>query len=82
MVYPFPMVYCPFSTLYSNFGDPKAPAKPYAELVDRELLQKVMKEYLEDYNPLSTHLVNLPYQQNLVNLLYNTPCQLTLSTTL
>ena len=47
------------SLVYSNFGDPKAPAKPYAELVDRELLQKVMEEYLEDYNQMTNKPMNL-----------------------
>ena len=45
--------------VYSNFGDPKAATKPYAELVDRALLQKVMEEYLDDYNQMTNKPMNL-----------------------
>jgi len=45
--------------VYSNFGDPKAATKPYAELVDRATLQRVMEEYLDDYNQMTNKPMNL-----------------------
>jgi dynein heavy chain len=45
--------------VYSNFGDPKSLTKPYNELTDRVGLQKIMEEYLEDYNQITSKPMNL-----------------------
>ncbi|KAJ1435246.1 dynein heavy chain, partial [Ochromonadaceae sp. CCMP2298] len=47
------------SILYLNFGDPKALQKPYVEMVDRSTLPKVMADYLDDYNQMTTKPMNL-----------------------
>jgi len=45
--------------IYCNFGDPKSLLKPYAELADRSNLQKVMEEYLDDFNQMTSKPMNL-----------------------
>ena len=45
--------------LYCNFSDPKSLQKPYIELVDRSNIDKVMVDYLEDYNQMTTKPMNL-----------------------
>ena len=45
--------------IYGNFGDPKSVAKLYTELNDRTALQKLMNNYLEDYNAMSSKPMNL-----------------------
>lgn len=45
--------------IYGNFGDPKAVVKVYTELGDRAVLQKVMEEYLEDYNQMANTPMSL-----------------------
>eukprot|EP00599_Poterioochromonas_sp_BG-1_P008225 CAMPEP_0173135378 /NCGR_PEP_ID=MMETSP1105-20130129/1860_1 /TAXON_ID=2985 /ORGANISM="Ochromonas sp., Strain BG-1" /LENGTH=4194 /DNA_ID=CAMNT_0014047373 /DNA_START=78 /DNA_END=12662 /DNA_ORIENTATION=- len=45
--------------IFCNFADPKSLTKPYVELVDRTNLPKVMGDYLEDYNQMTTKPMNL-----------------------
>ncbi len=45
--------------IYCNFGDPKSLTKPYVELADRSNLQKIMNDYLDDYNQMTTKPMNL-----------------------
>lgn len=45
--------------IYGDFGDPKASVKLYSELVDREQLSRVMNDYLEDYNAMTSKPMNL-----------------------
>uniref|UniRef100_A0A7S3HTS3 Dynein heavy chain n=1 Tax=Spumella elongata TaxID=89044 RepID=A0A7S3HTS3_9STRA len=54
------------NTLYCTFGDPKSLSKPYVELVDRTTLPKVMNDYLDDYNQMTTKPMNLVLFQSAV----------------
>jgi len=45
--------------LYGNFIDPKSVAKPYVEIADRSILSKVMNDYLEDYNMMTSRPMSL-----------------------
>jgi dynein heavy chain len=45
--------------IFCNFGDPKSVLKPYVELSDRSTLPKIMADYLEDYNQMTTKPMNL-----------------------
>ena len=45
--------------IFCNFGDPKSLTKPYVELIDRSNLPKIMADYLEDYNQMTTKPMNL-----------------------
>jgi len=45
--------------IFCNFSDPKSLVKPYIELVNRNDLSKVMGDYLEDYNQMTTKPMNL-----------------------
>lgn len=47
------------SIIFCNFADPKSASKPYSELVDRSNLDKIMGDYLEDYNQMTTKPMNL-----------------------
>jgi len=55
--------------VYGNFMDPKAVTaeqKIYQEVADRELLQKVMEDYLEDHNAMTTRPMSLVLFQNAI----------------
>ena len=54
------------TTLYCNFSDPKSLARPYVELIDRSNLPKVMNDYLDDYNQMTTKPMNLVLFQSAV----------------
>ena len=54
------------NTLYCNFSDPKSLQKPYVELIDRSNLPKVMNDYLEDYNQMTTKPMNLVLFQSAI----------------
>ncbi|GMH99793.1 hypothetical protein TrVE_jg2105 [Triparma verrucosa] len=46
--------------IYGNFVDPKArEPKPYIEIADRAQLSKVMDDYLEDYNMMTSRPMSL-----------------------
>ncbi|RYG70357.1 hypothetical protein EON64_00405, partial [archaeon] len=45
--------------IFCNFSDPKSILKPYIELADRSNLEKVMGDYLEDYNQMTSKPMNL-----------------------
>lgn len=45
--------------IYGNFGDPKSTVKSYAELGNRDTLQRVMEVYLEDYNEMTSKPMSL-----------------------
>jgi dynein heavy chain, axonemal len=52
--------------IYGDFGDPKANQKIYQELTDMTLLSKVMNDYLEDYNQVTTKPMNLVLFQSAI----------------
>jgi len=45
--------------IYGNFIDAKSVTKPYIEIADRARLSKVMDEYLDDYNMMTTRPMSL-----------------------
>jgi dynein heavy chain len=47
------------SIVYCNFGDPKSLTKPYVELENRENLPKIMDDYMEDFNQMTTKPMSL-----------------------
>jgi dynein heavy chain len=47
------------NSIYGNFGDTKSTAKPYVELGDRDVLQKTMESYLEDFNAMTNTPMSL-----------------------
>lgn len=48
-----------FSLIFGNFNDPRSIVKPYIELTNRQQLQQVMNDYLEDFNQTSRKPMNL-----------------------
>ena len=55
--------------LYGNFIDPKIiENKPYVHMEDTAQLQKVVEEYLEDYNSMSSKPIHLFYLKMPLNM--------------
>ena len=52
--------------IFCSFCDPKSLTKPYQEWVDRENIAKIMDDYLDDFNQMTTKPMNLVLFQNAI----------------